>query len=100
MAATRQEREAITRTYAIVTRDLKPSDVIDEMLAEQLLTTSEHEDIEIEKNRRTAARKTLSALQTKRSGSFDKFIRILLRTSGQEQIAEEILKSKSVLILG
>ena len=97
MAATREERKIISESFAVVTKSLQPSEVIDEMRSKGLLTKNEYDKIFTETQRQRAASMVLQYLEIKQAGSLDKFIKILLHTEGQEYIGEEILKLRGPL---
>ena len=91
-----EERQAIKRNFALLTKNLNPKEVIDEMVGHSLLTDNEHSDIETKtkENRRDGASALLKALQRRQPGSLKVFIKILRKVDGSKYLAEALAQGE------
>ena len=87
-----EERQAIKRNFALLTKNLNPTELIDEMVGHSLLTDNEHSDIETKtkESRRDGASALLKALQRRQPGSLKVFIGILGEVEGHKYLAKAL----------
>lgn len=90
--SSREEREAIRLNFALLTKNLNPKDIIDDMQSERLLSLNEHSDIETKtkESRRDGVSALLKALQRKKPGSLKVFINLLMKVGGSEYLAKKL----------
>ena len=91
-----EERQAIKRNFALLTKNLNPKDLIDEMVQKSLLTENEHSDIETKtkENRRDGASALLKALQRRQPGSLKVFIGILGNIAESKYLADALAEGE------
>lgn len=87
-----EEREAIRLSFAELTRNLNPTEIIDDMQVHKLLTLNEHSEVETKTkgSRRDGVSFLLKALQRREPGSLRVFIGLLKMVEGSEYLAEKL----------
>lgn len=87
-----EEREVIRLNFAQLTKNLNPTEIIDDMRGEKLLTLNEHSDIETKtkESRRDGVSTLLKALQRRQSGSLKVLIDLLKKVEGSEYLATKL----------
>lgn len=87
-----EEREAVRLNFAVLTKNLNPKEIIDDMRQQKLLTENEHSDVETKtkENRRDGVSALLKALQRRKPGSLTVFIDLLKKVDGSEYLATKL----------
>ncbi len=90
--SSQEEREVIRLNFALLTKNLNPKEIIDDMRTEKLLTLNEHSDIETKakESRRDGVSALLKALQRRKPGSLKVFINLLMKVDGSEYLANKL----------